>query len=65
MAKYIIETFYNCSFKVTHYLNKVDEKELSQLESREDGKFEILDVNLDNRKTKSLDKNLKILTKLK
>ena len=59
MAKYIIETFYNCSFKVTHYLDKVDEKELSQLESREDGKFEILDVKLDKRKTKSLEKNLK------
>ena len=56
MAKYLVETYYNCSFKVSHYLDSVDEAELSGLEKREDGKFEILDVKLDNRKTKSLDK---------
>jgi len=59
MAKYLVETYYNCSFKVSHYLDNVDEAELSNLEKREDGKFEILDVKLDNRKTKSLDKNSK------
>tara|TARA_B100001121_G_scaffold120230_1_gene105489 strand:- start:1087 stop:1926 length:840 start_codon:yes stop_codon:yes gene_type:complete len=56
MAKYLVETYYNCSFKVTHYLDEVNEKELSDLEKRDDGKFEIIDVKLDNRKTKSLDK---------
>ena len=56
MAKYLVETYYNCSFKVTHYLDEVNEKELSNLEKRDDGKFEIIDVKLDNRKTKSLDK---------
>ena len=36
--------------------------ELKNLEKRDDGKFEVLDVKLDNRKTKSLDpKNNKIL----
>jgi len=36
--------------------------ELKSLEKRDDGKFEILDVKLDNRKTKSLDpKNNKIV----
>ena len=57
MAKYLVETYYNCSFKVTHYLDDINEKELSQLEKREDGKFEIINVKLDNRKTKSLEKN--------
>ena len=57
MAKYLVETYYNCSFKVTHYLDEVNEKELSKLEKREDGKFEIINVKLDNRKTKSLEKN--------
>ena len=57
MAKYLVETYYNCSFKVSHYLDDVNEAELSNLEKREDGKFEILDLKLDNRKTKSLDKN--------
>ena len=56
MAKYLVETYYNCSFKVSHYLDDVNEAELSNLEKREDGKFEILDLKLDNRKTKSLDK---------
>ena len=59
MAKYLVETYYNCSFKVSHYLDKVDEKELSNLENRDDGKFEIIDVKLDTRKTKSLEKNQK------
>ena len=57
MAKYQVETYYTCSFKVTHYLDNVNEKELSNLEKRDDGKFEILDVKLDNRKTKNLGKN--------
>jgi len=57
MAKYLVETYYNCSFKVSHYLDDVNEVELSNLEKREDGKFEILNLKLDNRKTKSLDKN--------
>ena len=59
MAKYLVETFYTCTFKVSHYLDKIDEKELENLEKKEDGKFEILDMKIDNRKTKNLDKNLK------
>ncbi len=62
MAKYLVETFYTCSFKVNHYLDDINEVELKNLEKRDDGKFEILDVKLDNRKTKSLDpKNNKII----
>ena len=55
MAKYLVETYYTCTFKVNHYLDKVNETELKNLEKRDDGKFEVLDVKLDNRKTKSLD----------
>ncbi len=56
MAKYLVETYYTCSFKVSHYLDNIDEKNIQNLEKRDDGKFEILDVKLDNRKTKNLDK---------
>jgi len=56
MSKYLVETYYTCSFKVSHYLDNVSEKDLQNLEKRDDGKFEILDVKLDNRKTKNLDK---------
>ena len=52
MAKYLVETYYNCAFKVSHYLDDVNEKELANLEKREDGKLEVLDVKLENRKTK-------------
>ena len=57
MAKYLVETYYTCTFRVNHYLDDINEKELKNLEKRDDGKFEVLDVKLDNRKTKSLDPN--------
>ena len=58
MAKYLVETYYTCSFKVKHYLDELNEDQLSKLDQREDGKFEIIDVKLDGRKTKNLgDKN--------
>ena len=59
MAKYLVETYYTCTFKVNHYLDNINETELKNLEKRDDGKFEVLDVKLDNRKTKSLDPNTK------
>ena len=57
MAKYLVETYYTCTFKVDHYLDDINETEIANLEKRDDGKFEILDIKLDNRKTKNLDKN--------
>ena len=57
MSKYLIETYYTCSFKVSHYLDGISENQLKSLEKREDGKFEILDVKFDSRKTKNLDKS--------
>ena len=54
MAKYLVETYYTSTFKVTHYLDDINEAELKNLEKRDDGKFEVLEVKLDNRKTKSL-----------
>ncbi len=59
MAKYLVETYYTCTFKVNHYLDEINEAELKNLEKRDDGKFEVLDVKLDNRKTKNLDPNIK------
>ena len=56
MAKYLVETYYNCTFKVSHYLDEVNNNELKNLEKRDDGKYEIIDVKLDNRKTKNLEK---------
>ena len=54
MPNYIVETFYTCSFKIVHKLNELSEKKLSELNNRNDGKFEIIDIKLNNRKTKTL-----------
>jgi len=55
MTKYLVETYYTCTFKIVHKLNELNEKKLSELENRNDGKFEIIDVKLNNRKTKKID----------
>ncbi len=57
MAKYIVETYYTCSFKVKHYLDDISNNQLDQLDKRDDGEFEILDVKFDKRNTKNLEKN--------
>jgi len=60
MAKYLVETYYTCNFKVKHYLDELNEDLLSKLDQREDGKFEIIDVKLDTRKTKNLSSENKV-----
>ena len=57
MAKYIVETYYTCTFKVKHYLDDISNNQLEQLDKRDDGEFEILDVKFDKRNTKNLEKN--------
>ena len=53
MSKYTVETFYTCTFKVVHSLDELNEKKLADLENRNDGKVHIIDVKLNNRKTKT------------
>ena len=57
MAKYLVETYYTCTFKVKHYLNDISNNQLDQLDNRDDGDFEILDVKFDKRNTKNLEKS--------
>tara|TARA_B100001248_G_C27383320_1_gene458281 strand:+ start:399 stop:1220 length:822 start_codon:yes stop_codon:yes gene_type:complete len=54
MKKYIVETYYTCTFKTIHSLNNLSEKELSNIDKRTDGDVEVLDVKLNNRKTKKI-----------
>ena len=66
MKKYIVETYYTCTFKTVHKLNNLDDKELSKIDQRTDGEVEVLDVKLNNRKTKKLgSKNEKKLSDTK
>ena len=59
MSKYLVETYYTCTFKVVHKLNELSDSNLEELEKRNDGQVEIIDVRLNNRKTKSIDPNVK------
>ena len=55
MAEYLVETFYTCTFKIVHKLDELNEKKLSELENRNDGQVQIIDVKLNSRKTKKAD----------
>ncbi len=54
MKKYIVETYYTCTFKTVHTLNNLDDAELSKIDQRTDGDVEVIDVKLNNRKTKKV-----------
>ena len=54
MKKYLVETYYTCTFKTVHSLDNLDDAELSNIDQRTDGEVEVLDVKLNNRKTKKL-----------
>ena len=56
MSKFTVETFYTCTFKIIHKLDELNEKKLSELENRNDGEVKIIDVKLNNRKTKTVSK---------
>ena len=54
MKKYIVETYYTCTFKTVHTLNNLDDAELSKIDKRTDGDVEVIDVKLNNRKTRKI-----------
>ena len=54
MKKYIVETYYTCTFKTVHNLDNLDDTELSKIDNRSDGEVEVIDVKLNNRKTKKV-----------
>ena len=54
MKKFIVETYYTCTFKTVHTLDNLNDKELSKIDQRTDGNVEVIDVKLNNRKTKKV-----------
>ena len=54
MKKFIVETYYTCTFKTVHSLDNLNESELSKIDNRTDGDVEVIDVKLNNRKTKKI-----------
>jgi len=66
MKKFIVETYYTCTFKTVHTLSDLNDVELSKIDSRKDGEVEVIDVKLNNRKTKKIgdkDKSKKVTKK--
>ena len=63
MKKYIVETYYTCTFKTIHNLNDLNDQELNKVDQRTDGKVEVIDVKLNNRKTRKIgiDKDFRTL----
>ncbi len=57
MSKFLVETYYTCTFKILHELDELNEKVLSDIDNRQDGKVEIIDVTVNNRKTKKAGNN--------
>jgi len=54
MKKFIVETYYTCTFKTVHTLDELNDTELSKIDSRKDGDVEVIEVKLNNRKTKKI-----------
>ena len=54
MKKYTVETYYTCTFKTVHTLDSLNDIELSKIDQRTDGEVEVIDVKLNNRKTKKI-----------
>lgn len=54
MSKYLAESFYTCLFKITHQLEEVTNQALKDLENRKDGKFDLIDIKFNKRKTRAL-----------
>ena len=54
MKKFLVETYYTCTFKTVHTLDDLNDQELSKIDARKDGEVEVIDVKLNNRKTKKI-----------
>ena len=65
MKKFIVETYYTCTFKTVHTLNNLNDQELAKIDSRNDGEVEVIDVKLNNRKTKKVGDSKKSSEKIK
>ena len=63
MKKFIVETYYTCTFKTVHTLDDLNDVELSKIDGRKDGEVEVIEVKLNNRKTKKINNQDKSIDK--
>ena len=57
MKKYLVETYYTCTFKTVHSLDELNEKSMAEVDNRDDGTVEVIEVKLNNRKTRKVGEN--------
>ena len=65
MKKFIVETYYTCTFKTVHQLDELNDTELSKIDNRKDGEVEVIEVKLNNRKTRKIGSKNKEVAKKK
>ena len=65
MNKFIVETYYTCTFKTVHQLDELNDSELSKIDNRKDGEVEVIEVKLNNRKTRKVGSKNKLASKKK
>ena len=65
MKKFLVETYYTCTFKTVHSMDNLNDQELAKIDSRTDGEVEVIDVKLNNRKTKKIGDSKKTIEKVK
>jgi ribonucleoside-diphosphate reductase alpha chain len=63
MKKFIVETYYTCTFKTVHSLDELNDQELAKIDTRNDGDVEVIEVRLNNRKTKKIGDKSKAVEK--
>jgi ribonucleoside-diphosphate reductase alpha chain len=63
MKKFLVETYYTCTFKTVHTLDELNDKELAKIDQRTDGEVEVIEVKLNNRKTKKTGEKNKVSNK--
>ena len=61
MTKYLVETFYTCTFKIVHKLDELNEKKLSELENTFGGGLKLRIQGLNTVKIDYCFKNIGIL----
>ena len=54
MKKFLVENYYTCNFKTDHTLNELNDQELAKIDERKDGDVEVIEVKLNNRKTRKI-----------
>ena len=62
MKKFLVETYYTCTFKTVHKLDELNDQELAKIDTRNDGEVEVIEVRLNNRKTKRIGDKSKNIT---